>query len=477
MRCGMRPRPRRGDDDDHRQPAGSPAGRPRPARPAPGQLHARRPEVGRGLVPGPVRRHPGAVRGDHRGPRPAAPPRQGHGLGHRGVLDAAARHGRADRARVRRRAASAAGRTRSSGSSGARCAASSTCTARRADGHRRLRRAPGRRRHAHRVDHRRLRRARGGAHHLRDGAPPRRARSRPSPSASSTASPSSTSTTARTRAPRSTSTSSAPTPGHTSSSRGRPRASRSTGPRPDGLLDLADAGLARCSRPRPRSSRPSGGDRIGRPGGLGCSSRPARPTSCASCASCSACDRRRARLARRPAGSTASRSRTARRSRPTPPIKARFGVRASGLPTLADDSGLEVDALDGGPGVRTRRYAGEDATDADNNAKLLAALDGLPPERRGARYVCVLALALPDAAGPRGGLAVTLARGTCRGRIATAPRGDRRLRLRPDLRAGLASRPAAGRSGSWTAGREARDLAPGARRAADDAATSRAHGF
>ena len=83
-------------------------------------------------------------------------------------------------------------------------------------------------------------------------------------------------------------------------------------------------------------------------------------------------------------------------------IKARFGVRATGLPTLADDSGIEVDALDGGPGVRTRRYAGEDATDEDNNRKLLAALDGLPPERRGARYVCVLALALPDDDRPAG---------------------------------------------------------------------------
>jgi len=65
-------------------------------------------------------------------------------------------------------------------------------------------------------------------------------------------------------------------------------------------------------------------------------------------------------------------------------IKARFAARATGLPALADDSGIEVDALGGGPGVRTRRYAGERATDAQNNAKLLAALDGLPPERRGA---------------------------------------------------------------------------------------------
>src|SRR4029079_8703538 len=100
-------------------------------------------------------------------------------------------------------------------------------------------------------------------------------------------------------------------------------------------------------------------------------------------------------------------------------IKARFGLRASGLPTLADDSGIEVDALGGAPGVRTRRYAGEDATDDENNAKLLAALAGLPPERRGARYVCVLALALPGYAGPRGGVTVTTTRGTCRGRIAT----------------------------------------------------------
>ena len=104
-------------------------------------------------------------------------------------------------------------------------------------------------------------------------------------------------------------------------------------------------------------------------------------------------------------------------------LKARFFARRSGLPTLADDSGLEVDALGGGPGVRTRRYAGEQATDAQNNAKLLAALRGLPPERRGARYRCVLALVLPALVGPRGGLPVRLARGTFEGRIGTTPRG------------------------------------------------------
>ena len=97
-------------------------------------------------------------------------------------------------------------------------------------------------------------------------------------------------------------------------------------------------------------------------------------------------------------------------------IKARAGIAVTGLPTLADDSGIEVDALDGGPGVRTRRYAGEAATDDENNAKLLAALESLPAERRGARYVCVLALAVP-------GEALRFERGICRGRIATAPRG------------------------------------------------------
>ncbi len=104
-------------------------------------------------------------------------------------------------------------------------------------------------------------------------------------------------------------------------------------------------------------------------------------------------------------------------------LKARFYARLTGLPTLADDSGLEVDALGGEPGVRTRRFAGEDATDAENNARLLTVLAGLPPARRAARYRCVLALALPDAAGPRGGLPVRLARGTFAGRIATAERG------------------------------------------------------
>ena len=106
-------------------------------------------------------------------------------------------------------------------------------------------------------------------------------------------------------------------------------------------------------------------------------------------------------------------------------IKARFGARRTGLPTIADDSGLEVDALHGDPGVRTRRYAGPNATDTDNNAKLLAALDGVPVEQRAARYVCVLALALPGSgAGPRAAVPIRTVRGTSRGRIAIEPKGS-----------------------------------------------------
>jgi XTP/dITP diphosphohydrolase len=131
-------------------------------------------------------------------------------------------------------------------------------------------------------------------------------------------------------------------------------------------------------------------------------------------------------------------------------IKARFGLRASGLPTLADDSGIEVDALGGRPGVRTRRYAGEDATDAENNTKLLSELSGLPPDRRGARYVCALALALPGGAGPRGGVPLITVRGTCRGRIAPGPRGTGGFGYDPIFEP--ASEPPGGRTlGLWSA--------------------------
>ena len=98
--------------------------------------------------------------------------------------------------------------------------------------------------------------------------------------------------------------------------------------------------------------------------------------------------------------------------------KAVSAARARGLWALADDSGLEVAALGGAPGVRSARYAGEPSDDGRNNARLLAELADLPDERRGARFVCALALARPD-----GTRALEVA-GEARGRILTAPRGD-----------------------------------------------------
>jgi len=92
----------------------------------------------------------------------------------------------------------------------------------------------------------------------------------------------------------------------------------------------------------------------------------------------------------------------------------------SGLATLADDSGLEVDALDGAPGVHSARYSGPDADDARNNAKLLAELAGVPEARRTARFVCVLALIVPGLSS-----AERLFRAECKGCIAFAPRGTR----------------------------------------------------
>lgn len=71
-------------------------------------------------------------------------------------------------------------------------------------------------------------------------------------------------------------------------------------------------------------------------------------------------------------------------------IKARHAAMISGLPAIADDSGLEVDALGGGPGSRSARYAGPGASDRDNNERLLRELAGLPEARRGARYRCAM---------------------------------------------------------------------------------------
>ncbi len=106
-------------------------------------------------------------------------------------------------------------------------------------------------------------------------------------------------------------------------------------------------------------------------------------------------------------------------------LKALVYARATGRVCLADDSGLEVDALGGAPGVDSAYFAhgfGNAAPRAErdgaNNAKLLAMLDGVPPERRGARFVCVMVAAAPD------GTVLAESRGHFEGRIGEAPRGS-----------------------------------------------------
>jgi len=95
--------------------------------------------------------------------------------------------------------------------------------------------------------------------------------------------------------------------------------------------------------------------------------------------------------------------------------KAKQIARATGMTALADDSGLEVDALDGNPGVYSARYAGEDADDLANNDKLLNALKDIPAEKRGAQFVCCIALASSE------GIRTFI--GDVRGRIGTEPKG------------------------------------------------------
>ena len=97
-------------------------------------------------------------------------------------------------------------------------------------------------------------------------------------------------------------------------------------------------------------------------------------------------------------------------------LKAATYAEISGLPTLADDSGLEVDALDGEPGIRSARYAGEDATDSDRVAFLLGKLNNTPRTRWTARFRCVIALTRPHST-------VELFNGQCDGVIVDRPRG------------------------------------------------------
>lgn len=100
-------------------------------------------------------------------------------------------------------------------------------------------------------------------------------------------------------------------------------------------------------------------------------------------------------------------------------IKARTVARLTGLTALADDSGLEVDALAGAPGVYSARFSGPDATDATNNALLLSRLEDVPWGKRGARFVSVIAVHAPVQGGKE-----LLSRGTWSGRITTRAQGE-----------------------------------------------------
>jgi len=100
-------------------------------------------------------------------------------------------------------------------------------------------------------------------------------------------------------------------------------------------------------------------------------------------------------------------------------LKARHAAEATAAAAIADDSGLEVDALNGGPGIHSARYAGVDADDDANNAKLLAALEGVPERSRRARYRCVLVFVT----GPADAAPLT-ATGVWEGAVLDSPRGS-----------------------------------------------------
>ena len=97
--------------------------------------------------------------------------------------------------------------------------------------------------------------------------------------------------------------------------------------------------------------------------------------------------------------------------------KAQACAQATGGPALADDSGLEVDCLNGAPGIYSARFSGAEATDEANNRKLLSLLEGIPEERRTARFVCRMVLYLPAGTWIQ-------TEGFCPGIIARAPRGE-----------------------------------------------------
>ena len=347
--------------------------------------------------------------------------------------------------------------------------------ARRADRHRRLRRPPGRRRDADRLDHRRLRRPRRGAHHARHGAAARR--------------------------------------------QGRGRVSVGI---VDGvpLLDLDYSEDSRAEVDFNVVGTDAGtyvevqGTAEGKPFDRAGVDSPARPRRARARRSCSRRRRRRSPpssgdrrvSAPRVVVATRSRAQAARAARAAPArpraelvsldevgVAGRAGRGRRDVRGERPDQGALLRAADGParrwpttPGSRSMRSAARPASapgatpartrpTPTTTPSCSPRSTGLPPERRGARYVCVLALALPDRAGPRGGVPIAAeTRGTCRGRIAIAPRGSGGFGYDPIFEP-VASRPAAGRSAS-DGRREERDLAPGPGRAADGAAPRRTRG-
>ncbi len=139
--------------------------------------------------------------------------------------------------------------------------------------------------------------------------------------------------------------------------------------------------------------------------------------------------------------------------------KALAAARATGCVALGDDSGLEVDALGGAPGPLSARYGGAGLDDAARSAALLAALEAVPDAARGARFVCVAAVATP-----RGEVAT--ARGVCEGRLLRAPRGDGGFGYDPIFAVGestMAELPAAEKDALSHRGRAFRALLPALR--------------
>ena len=139
-------------------------------------------------------------------------------------------------------------------------------------------------------------------------------------------------------------------------------------------------------------------------------------------------------------------------------IKAQHAVAATGLPAIADDSGLAVDALDGRPGVYSARYAGPECDDEQNNELLLTELAGVPDEERGAAFHCVVAFVRPDGSEP------VIAEGEWRGTILHERRGDGGFGYDPlffvtDAGCSSAELPAADKNARSHRGQALRELA------------------